>query len=99
MACATDPRECGNAAPPVASSFRVVKNHSQRVPIPAAHTADAMPQIDSIHAARSLYGTIVDRENHCVPLLQRHDFGAGLHPGSLLGHDELTSGEITARLR
>jgi hypothetical protein len=45
-----------------------------------------------------LHGPIVDGEDHAVAAAERHDLGAGLHPGPLLDQDEFTAGEVTSRL-
>ena len=54
-------------------------------------TADAVPEIDAIHAARPLYGAMMHGEYHAVPLAQRHNDRPRLHTRSRLGHDEFTA--------
>ncbi len=58
-----------------------------------------MAHVHSIDPARSLDRAMMDREHHRITLLQRHYFRPRLHARSLFGQDELTAGEILARLR
>ena len=78
--------------------LRVVKDHPQRMPLSTAHTADPVPEIDTIDPARSLHGPVADRKDNRITLLERYDFRPGLHPRPLLGHHELAAAEICAGL-
>jgi hypothetical protein len=40
----------------------------------------------------------VDGEDHALAAAERHDLGAGLHRGALLGEDELAAGEVLVGL-
>ena len=86
-------RSCGT--PP---SLRVVKNHPQGVPLSIAHTANPVPEIDTIDPPRSLHGPVANREDNRITLLERYHFRPGLHPRPLLGHYELAAAEICSGL-
>ena len=58
-----------------------------------------MSEVDPVYAASALNRTMVNGEDHSVALPQRHDLGARLHAGTLLGQHELAAGEVSSRLR
>src|SRR5580704_10132355 len=64
-----------------------------------ANAADAMAKFDSVRAACALDWPVVDGEGNCIALGQRHHLHAALHARTLLGHAELTTGEVLFRLR
>ena len=76
-----------------ALSPRVMEDDAQRVPLPAAQPADAVPHRHAVGAAGALHRALVDGEDHALALLQRHHLGPGLHARALLGQDELAAGE------
>jgi hypothetical protein len=59
-----------------------------------AKAADSVSQINTIGSLGSLNRAMADGKSNSVALLQAHNFGARLHPGTLLGQHELASGEI-----
>jgi hypothetical protein len=79
-----------------ASSFRVVENDSQRIPMAGSYAAYTMAQVDTVWPAGSLNRSVTDRENHSVTLLQSDDLGAGLHPRPLFRQHKLSAGEVLA---
>ena len=62
-----------------------------------AKPANSVPQMNTISSLGSLNWAMADGKSNSISLLQAHHFGAGLHPRTLLGQDELASGEILAR--
>ena len=78
--------------------LRVVKDHPQGVPLSTAHTANPVPEIDTINPARSLHGPVADRKDNRITLLERYDFRPGLHSRPLLGQHELAATEICSGL-
>ena len=77
----------------------VMKDDAHRMTDAGSHATDAVSQIDAIRAARTLHGTMTDREDNGVALLEWHDFGTRLHARTLFGQHELAAGEVAARLR
>src|SRR5260370_18986621 len=75
---------------------RVVENDGDRMRVPRPDAADDVSQVYAIGAARTLHGTIVNRENNAVSLTERHDHRPALHARTLLRHDELSTGEVDA---
>src|SRR5258708_37849611 len=73
-----------------------MENDADCMPVPRPDAADAVPQVYAISAARTLHGTIVNRENNAVSLTERHDHRPALHARALLRHDELAAGEVRA---
>ena len=65
---------------------------------PRPDAADAVAEIDAIRAARTLRGPVVNRENNAVSLTKRYHHRPALHARALLRHDELTTGEVHARV-
>ncbi len=57
-----------------------------------------MTHDDAVNSARALNGPGIHCEHHRVAAPERHDRSPALHPGPLLGQDELTSDEIVAGL-
>ena len=76
-------------------SRRVVENDTERMTMSRANAADAVPQVDAIHAARALHRTMMDGEDNGVTLPKRHDFRPRLHARPLLGHHEFAAREVT----
>src|SRR5690242_5680036 len=68
------------------------------MPLAGAHATDAMSEIDAVVPARAAHRSVMDRKHNTVALLERHDFGTGLHARPLLGEHEFAAGELT-RLR
>ena len=58
-----------------------------------------MPQIGAIGSALSLYRSMMNREAYGIALAQRHHFRSRLHPRTLFGQHELSSGKIPPGLR
>lgn len=56
--------------------------------------ADSVAHGYSIDASSAALGTVVDGEEDSFALLERDDFGAGLHAGALFGEDEFATGEV-----
>ena len=80
----------------VIKNVRVVKDDPDRVAVPRANAADPVPEIYSVPPATPLHRPVVDSENDGVTLSQRHDLSPRLHPRTLFGHDELTTGEVSS---
>jgi len=76
-----------------------VEDDTGRVAAPRPEATHAVPQIDSIDAARSVHGPVVNSEDHRVALPQRNYFWARLHSRPLLGQDELAASKVPAGLR
>ncbi|ABA53703.1 hypothetical protein BURPS1710b_A0614 [Burkholderia pseudomallei 1710b] len=81
------------------ASRRVVEDDPERMALPGAHAAHAVPKIHAIDTARALHRAMMDGEHDRVALLERHDIGARLHARPLLGDHEFAAREIGARLR
>ena len=81
-----------------AALLRVVKNHPESMAPTTAHTANPVPEIDTIDPPGSLHRPVADREDNRVTLLERYDFRPGLHSRPLLGHHELAAAEICSGL-
>src|SRR5258708_39112445 len=73
-----------------------MENDADCMPVPRPDAADAVPQVYAIGAARTLHGTIVNRENNAVSLTERHDHRPALHARTPLRHDELSTSEVDA---
>ena len=71
-----------------------MEDDPHRVSMSGANSADSVPQINTISSLCSLNRAMTDGKSDSIALLQAHYFGARLHPGTLLGQDELASGEI-----
>src|ERR1039457_2149817 len=76
-----------------------MESNPHRMAVPQEDAADAVPQIDAIHAANTLYRTFVNRENDTVALTKRHNDRPRLHAWPLLCHHEFATGEVLARFR
>ena len=61
-----------------AFSFRVVKDHAERISLAGADPAHAMAKRESIGTALPLRGAVPYREEHGVALAERHDLPFGL---------------------
>ena len=77
---------------------RVVENDADCMTAPRPDPADAVAQVNAIRAARTLHRPVVNRENNAVSLTKRHHHRPALHARALLRHDELTTGEVRARV-
>jgi hypothetical protein len=75
-----------------------MENDAKRMPCPGAQARNAVAHIHPVRAARSRDRTMMNRENHCVTLHQRHDLGAGLHTRALFSQDKFTTSEIGFRI-
>lgn len=75
-----------------------MEDHANGVTLAGIELAHAVIELHLIVAADAFHGATIDGEDGRVPLVQRQDHGAGLHPGSLLGHHELAAVEVFARL-
>src|ERR1700730_2663275 len=82
-----------------AAKGRVVKNDTGGVAVARANTAHAMPEVYTVRTARTLHRAMVDRDHRSVALVQRQHERSRLHARTLLGHHELPTLEIAARLR
>lgn len=77
----------------------VVEDDPHGVSLTRTHLADPMAHIDPIGAASALHWTGVNRESHCITLLQWHDFRARLHAWALLGEHKFATHEVLTRGR
>src|SRR5262245_25542990 len=75
-------------------SLGVVEDDPERVALPRPHAADAVAELDAVHAARPLNGALVDGEDDAVASPERHHHGPRLHAGPLLRHHELAAREV-----
>jgi hypothetical protein len=91
-------RATGGQQAPEISSFRIVEDDPQAMPLPRADTAHAMTQIDAIGALGALHGAVMDGEGDGIALTHGHHLGAALHPGTLFGQHELAAGKIALGL-
>jgi hypothetical protein len=64
------------------------------VPLSGIQTANAVPHIHAIAAARSLNRPVVHSKCDRTILEQPHYFWPRLHPGTLLSQHKFTTGEI-----
>jgi hypothetical protein len=71
-----------------------VEDDAERMPVPGANAADAVPQVHAIEAFRALDRAMANREDNAVALFQRDNFGARLHARTLLSQDEFAAAEI-----
>jgi hypothetical protein len=76
-----------------------VKNDTGGVAVARANTAHAMPQVYTVRTARTLHWAVMDRDHRSVALMQWQHERSRLHARALLGHHELATFEIAARLR
>jgi hypothetical protein len=76
-------------------SFRVVEDDAGRVAMSRANAADAVSEHAPVDASLALHRTLLDREDNGVALPERHNNRPRLHARALLGHDELTTREVT----
>ena len=58
-----------------------------------------MPESDTVKAASTFHGTMINGEHNAVALTKRHNHRPRLHAGPLLGKHELSASEVFARLR
>ena len=72
----------------------VVENDADGVTLTGPYAADAMTQFYPVNAFSALDRAAVDGEYDGIALLQRNHFDAALHPGPLLGQDELAASKI-----
>ena len=61
-----------------------------------AQAADAVSQIHSVGALRTLHRAVTYCESHPVALLQAYHFDSGLHSGPLFRQDKLSASEVFA---
>src|SRR5262244_1186394 len=61
-----------------------------------AYPAHAMAQVDAIPSFRALHWPMMDREDHAVPLAERHHLSARLLARSLLREHEFTAREVVS---
>src|SRR5258708_36468892 len=80
-------------------SLRVVKDDAERAAMAGARWPNAVTQFDPIAAAGALCRPMVHRENHAVPLSERHDLCARLHTRTLFREHEFAAREIPFRRR
>ena len=71
-----------------------MENDTERMTMPRANAADAVPKFDPIHTARTRYRTVMDGEDHRVTLLERHNFWPRLHARALFGEHEFAAREV-----
>ena len=62
-----------------------MEDDTERVTMPRANAADAVPKLDPVHTARALHRTVMDGEDNRVALPKRHDFWPRLHARALFG--------------
>ncbi len=87
-------REFAGNAVSVSLSLRVVENDAERVAVSRPDAADAVPEIDPIHAASALNRSMMNREHDAVTLAQRHNDRPRLHSWPLLRHHEFAAGKV-----
>jgi hypothetical protein len=51
-----------------------MENDTERMTMPRANAAYAVPKLDPVHTARALHRTVMDSEDNRVTLSERHDF-------------------------
>ena len=61
--------------------------------------AHAVAHCHAVSAARALDRTMIDREDHCFALHQRHNLHPRLHPWPLFGQDKFATSKILPRIR
>jgi hypothetical protein len=76
----------------------IVEDYAYRLPLPASDTTDTVPQIHTICSFRAFDWAIMDGEDYCITLSQRHHLRTRLHSWPLLCQHELTAREILTRL-
>src|SRR5215469_10124755 len=81
-------------APLTAMLCGVVKDDAEREARARAQSADAVAHRHPVEAARAANRTVVDREDHRIALLQRHDLAFRLTARALLDEQKLAAGEI-----
>ena len=64
-----------------------------------ADPADAVAHVDPVETTGASNRPAMNREDHRVAPLERNNLDAGLHPGPLLGQDELSPREIRSGRR
>src|SRR5262245_31260776 len=79
-------------------SFRIMKDHAERMTATGPQTADAVPKVHAVDPPRSSDGTVVDGEDHTVTATKRHDLRPRLHSRPLLDQHELPAREVFIRL-
>ncbi len=84
---------------PDGCSERIVEYDAQGMAMSRPNAAHAVPEVDSIDPPGALDRPVTNGEDHGVALAQRHHLRPRLHPRTLLGHDELSTGEVPARPR
>ena len=55
-----------------ALSLCIMENNTECIPMSRTDPTDAVPEVDAICAARTLYGPVVNRENYTVTLSKRY---------------------------
>src|ERR1700722_1690514 len=73
-----------------------MENDAEGAATAGADSADAVPLIEPVPAARAARRPMIDRENDHIALLQRHDLDPRLRARPLLEESELAAGEILA---
>jgi len=71
-----------------------MKDDPQRESPARAKTADTMAHADTIDSALPSYRALIDGEDYPLPLTERYNFDARLHPRALFGQDEFAPLEI-----
>lgn len=77
----------------------VVKNHTESIAAPKAYPAGAVTHVHTVNAALSLHRSVLHRKDRAVTPGLRDDFRSRLHAWTLLGEQELASGEVIAGSR
>src|SRR5258708_40025798 len=72
----------------IAVLFGIMKDDAERITVTAAHSADAVTQVDAVAAPDAAHRAMVDGEDHIAAPQQDHG-GTRLHARPLLGQDEL----------
>ena len=83
----------------IAESFGIVKDDAERMPVAGTHATHPMAQVDTIGSSGALHGSMVNREDDAIALVERHHLGARLHPWPLFRKHEFAAGEALSRLR
>jgi hypothetical protein len=75
-------------------SLGIVKNDAERMTLSRPDPADAVPEIDAVHAATALHGAIMNREHNAITLAKRHNHRPRLHTRPLLRQYEFATGKV-----
>src|SRR5260370_12493767 len=72
----------------------IVEYDAERVTLARPQAADAVAHCHPVRSAGAFDRSMVDREDHRLALLQRHDFAPRLRPRPLFDEQELAAGKV-----